>query len=182
MSKVERFENQRAAKYDQFVEIWIPNYHYFMEQVPKLLSEVTNKHLLVVGCGTGTEIERFVETKQGWKILGVDPSPEMIAQAKDRLGHWEEVELVEGTVDSLSKAVQYGAATLLLVLHFMEDDGTKKDLLQGIADRLEQGAPLLLLDITGDELQIEQNLQVLKALLPSSVPEEEVANRLHSVT
>jgi len=52
MNKVELFENERARGYDQFVESWIPNYHY------------------LVGCGTGNEIERFVDTAESWTITG----------------------------------------------------------------------------------------------------------------
>ena len=78
MKKIEIFENQRASNYDQFVEAWIPNYHYFMETVPKLLKETVRKDLLVVGCGTGTEIEYMVQYSDDWEISGTAPSPEMI--------------------------------------------------------------------------------------------------------
>ena len=53
MSKVEIFENDRASGYNQFVETWIPNYNYFLDQLPKLLHETVHKTLLVAGCGTG---------------------------------------------------------------------------------------------------------------------------------
>ncbi|MVM33956.1 hypothetical protein GO755_28230 [Spirosoma sp. HMF4905] len=56
MNNVELFENERATGYNQFVEIWIPNYHYFLYCLPKLLSETTAKDLLVVGCGTGKKL------------------------------------------------------------------------------------------------------------------------------
>jgi tRNA (cmo5U34)-methyltransferase len=51
MNNVEIFENERATGYNQFVETWIPNYHYFLDRLPKLLSETKQKDLLVVGCG-----------------------------------------------------------------------------------------------------------------------------------
>lgn len=123
MNKVELFENERASGYDQFVESWIPNYHYFLDQLPKLLRETENKDLLVVGCGTGNEIERFVDTAESWTITGVDPSPELISQALEKFEADENVHLVEGVVSDLDEEKQYGAATLLLVLHFLEDNG-----------------------------------------------------------
>ncbi|HAL54739.1 MAG TPA: class I SAM-dependent methyltransferase, partial [Sphingobacterium sp.] len=43
MNKVELFENERASGYDPFVETWIPNYHYFLDQLPTLLRETENK-------------------------------------------------------------------------------------------------------------------------------------------
>lgn len=181
MKTVEIFENQRAAGYNQFVQNWIPNYHYFMDQLPKLLRGTEDKNLLVAGCGTGAEIERFVEAEETWQITGVDPSPEMIAQAEELLQGHEKVTLLKGTVEDLKATPTFGAATLLLVLHFMEDDGTKLGMLRAIADRLKPGAPLVMLDITGSKQQIWDNLQILRGLLPDHISEEDIANRLHRI-
>src|SRR5690242_6784620 len=162
MNKVEIFEKERATGYNQFVETWIPNYNYFMDNLPKLLSETGNKKLLVVGCGTGNEIERFTHAAEEWSITGIDPSSDMIKQAVQKLGDFKNINLVEGLVSDLDKSDKYGASTLLLVLHFMEDNGTKLSLLKDIADRLETGAPFILLDITGNKTQVKENLDVLR--------------------
>src|SRR6185295_13559180 len=177
MNKVEIFENERATGYNQFVETWIPNYHYFIDNLPKLLRETENKDLLVVGCGTGNEIERFVHAAEQWKITGIDPSPEMINQAVQRLSNFDKVNLIKGLVSDLDKSHRYGAATLLLVLHFMDDDGTKFSLLKNIAESLEIGAPLILLDITGNRTQIKENLEVLRRFLPNNLEKEGIKNR-----
>jgi tRNA (cmo5U34)-methyltransferase len=181
MNKVEIFENERATGYNQFVETWIPNYHYFIDNLPKLLRETENKDLLVVGCGTGNEIERFVHAAEQWKITGIDPSPEMINQAVQKLSNFDKVNLIEGLVSDLDKSHRYGAATLLLVLHFMDDNGTKFSLLKNIAERLEIGAPLILLDITGNRKQIKENLEVLRLLLPNNLDKEGIKNRLNRI-
>lgn len=181
MSTVEIFENQRALDYDKFVETWIPNYHYFMDKLPSLLKQTKNKNLLVVGCGTGAEIERFVRAKEPWKITGIDPSPEMISQAAQNLQDFKNVKLVEGIVTDMDASKKFGAATLLLVLHFMKDDGTKLNLLKRIAERLEKDASFVLLDITGTKYQIKENLNVLKHLLPDNLNEEDITNRLHRI-
>lgn len=181
MSQVERFEGERATNYDSFVHTWIPNYSYFMNQLPKLLRETKNKDLLVVGCGTGAEIERFVLAKEEWTITGVDPSPDMIAQAIQHFEKDENVQLIEGVIEDLDAAEPFGAATLLLVLHFMPDDGTKLNLLKNIAARLESSAPLVLLDITGSEAQLKANLTILKHLLPNGLDQQDVADRLKRI-
>ena len=181
MKKIEIFENQRASNYDQFVEAWIPNYHYFMETVPKLLKETARKDLLVVGCGAGTEIEYMVQYSDDWEITGTDPSPEMIAQAQSRLGEFEHVKLWKGLVSDMDLSKTYGAATLLLVLHFMEDDGTKLSLLKDIAERLEEGAPFIMLDITGDPTQMEENLEILRLLIPNDYDEQAIQNRIERI-
>lgn len=181
MDKVEIFENERATGYNQFVETWIPNYHYFLDSLPKLLSETKIKDLLVVGCGTGNEIERFIQAPEKWKISGVDPSPEMIKQAAEKFQNYDNVILAEGLVTDLSIEKKYGAATLLLVLHFLGDNGNKLNLLKDIAERLVSGATFIMLDITGNNEQIHQNLKVLKLLLPAGLDEEQVSDRLNRI-
>lgn len=180
MKKVELFENERAKGYNQFVETWIPNYHYFLDRLPKLLSETNEKELLVIGCGTGNEIERFVKSSEHWVITGIDPSPEMIKQANDKLQNHANVKLITGLVSDLDLK-KYNAATLLLVLHFLEDNGDKLNLLKSIADRLVSGAPFVMLDITGGKSQIQQNLNVLRLLLPDGLDEEQISNRLDRI-
>lgn len=179
MSKIEIFENERATGYDNFVETWIPNYNYFLDKLPKLLRETTRKELLVVGCGTGNEMERFTRATEHWEITGIDPSPEMIKQAREKLGHSKHVKLIEGLVGDLG-AKKYGAATLLLVLHFL-NEGEKLNILKDIKERLDPEAPLVILDITGDENQIRTNLEILRLLLPDGLAEEQIDNRLNRI-
>ena len=181
MNKVEIFENERATGYNQFVETWIPNYHYFLNRLPKLLSETKQKDLLVVGCGTGNEIEKFVLAPEHWKITGIDPSPEMIKQASEKLQTYDNVTLIEGLLSNLDIERTYGAATLLLVLHFLDDNGNKLNLLKEISERLVSGAPFVILDITGDKNKIRQNLKILKLLLPDGLDEEQINNRLNRI-
>ncbi|MFT4095200.1 MAG: hypothetical protein QM640_16335 [Niabella sp.] len=117
MSKAEIFENERATGYNQFVQTWIPNYHHFLDCLPKLLGETSSKNLLAVGC----------------------------------------------------------------VLHFLDDNGNKLNLLKDIADRLVSGAAFVMLDITGDKKQIRQNLKILRLLLPDGLNEEQINNRLNRI-
>lgn len=181
MDKVEIFENERAAGYNQFVETWIPNYHYFLDRLPKLLSETNPKDLLIVGCGTGNEIERFIQAPGHWEITGIDPSPEMIRQANEKLQRYENVTLIEGVLTDIDIEKKYSAASLLLVLHFLEDNGNKLKLLKDIATRLASGATFVMLDITGDKNQIRQNLRILRFLLPDGLDEELISNRLNRI-
>jgi len=180
-NKVEKFENERATGYNQYVETWIPNYHYFLERLPKLLSSTSHKDLLVVGCGTGNEIERFIQAPDRWEITGVDPSPDMIQQARDKFQTAGNVKLIEGLISDLPIEKKYGAATLLLVLHFLADNGEKLNLLKEIAVRLEPGAPLVMLDITGGKNQIADNLKILRLLLPDGLEEDQINSRVSRI-
>ncbi|MGC4231996.1 MAG: class I SAM-dependent methyltransferase [Niabella sp.] len=179
MSKIEIFKNERATGYNQFVENWITNYHYFLECLPKLLKETSSKDLLVVGCGTGNEIEQFVQAPEHWKITGIDPSPEMIVQAREKLKNHQNVTLIEGLITDLTLEKKYNAATLLLVLHFLEDNGSKLNLLKDIAGRLVSGATFVMLDITVAKSQIRQSLEIYRLLLPNNLDKQEISKRLH---
>lgn len=181
MKTIELFENERAAGYNLFVENWIPNYHYFQGLLPKLLQDIPQKELLVVGCGTGNEIEEFTKSSDAWQVTGIDPSPEMIAQAKVKLQEYNNVQLIEGVLSDLGTDKKYSAATLLLVLHFIPDNGEKLEMLKYIAGRLAPKAPLILLDITGDSDQIMGNLGVLRTLLPHDLDRAKVENRLQRI-
>lgn len=181
MKKIEVFENDRATNYNQFVETWIPNYDYFMHQLPKLIVPITNNNLLVAGCGTGNEIEKFVQSSNNWKITGIDPSPQMLNLAKERFKNFKNVNFVEGVVSDLDSENTFDAATLLLVLHFLKDDGEKLNILKNIADRMNFGASFVLLDITGTKKHIKKNLQILKAFLPSSLDENQIDSRIERI-
>lgn len=105
-----------------------------------------NLDLLVVGAGGGAELERFLPDNPDWRLTGVDPSQDMLALAEAkaaRLGVSARARLVRGTVAELPDDARFDAATCLLVLHFLPDDG-KAALLAGIRAHLRPGAPLLL--------------------------------------
>ncbi len=181
MDKVEIFEKERAFGYNNFVEAWIPNYHYFLEILPKILSSVACKTILVAGCGNGNEIESLVKADQDWQVLGIDTSPDMLIQAREQLDNLSNVQLVEGLVSDLAKSEKFNAATLLLVLHFLEDNGEKLKILKDISDRLVPDAPFVLLDITGNESEMDVNVGILKSLLPNSLDPEKMNERLRRI-
>ncbi len=178
---VEIFEGERAVKYDNFVDTWIPNYREFLQQIPQLLDDVGYKKLLVTGCGTGNEILALGDSLNNWQVTGIDPSPEMLEQAKVRLSNYGNVRLKNCQVTQLPEDEFYGAATLILVLHFLKDNGSKLDLLTQISDRLEQGAPFIMLDITGSSWQIHKNLDMLSRLIQDGVDSEDLKKRMKRI-
>jgi len=166
------FSGDRAQQYDAFVQDWIPYYADFMCRLPDLLDvEMTapNGPILVAGCGTGNELATLAQVRPQWELWGIDPSPEMIAQARRKLRGNPQVFLEDGYVHNLPNEQQYRAATLLLVLHFVPDNGEKLLLLRALAERLQPGAPLFLLDIFGTPEELQQNLQLLRTYLPETL-------------
>src|SRR5690606_19475400 len=71
-------------------------------------------------------------------------------------------QLVEGTVESLPKTSAFDAATLVLVMHFLPDDGAKLRLLQSITHRLRSGSPLVLVDMFREPETFDRYLHILE--------------------
>lgn len=77
--------------------------------------------VLDVGCGTGLSLPRLVEAVgPGGRVVGLDQSPEMLAQARARVaaaGWTTQVELVEGPAQALPPAWRFDA----LLFHYTHD-------------------------------------------------------------
>ena len=152
----ERFDAERAGKYDEGIRMSVPGYEALHDMAHSLLRlELEERaRLLIAGAGTGAEILSLGAREPGWSFTGVDPSPDMIAVASRRAtesGLADRTDLRVGYVRDLpASAVPYDAATAILVMHFLPDDGHKIEFLQGISARLRPGAPLVLADLCGD--------------------------------
>lgn len=183
-SHVEIFEDERASQYDQFVKTWIVNYDFVLQTIPSIvqLKSPDARDILVVGSGTGNEMLALLHAKNtSWNVTGVDPSPDMVEMAKQKLKGYSEASLVLGDVHALPHDRTFDVATLLLVLHFMKDDGTKQSLLQGIHDKLSEGAPLIILDIFGDDREFAQNIRILEKILPEVVEGMVIKDRIETM-
>lgn len=150
-----RFDAEHASAYDRQIRFTLPGYDALHETAAGLLAADLGPRgrLLVVGAGTGEEIVRLGGAHPDWTFVGVDPSEGMLAVAERRVqevGIGERVDLRLGFVDLLPVTERYDGATMLLVMHFLRDDGAKLALLRSVADRLAEGAPVLLADLSGE--------------------------------
>ena len=149
------FDRDRANQYDLDIRKAIPGYESLHAMAQSLLQTSLNEsaRLLVVGSGTGMELINYCQQNPNWSLTGIDPSAEMMAIARSELanlGLQARVTLHNGYVDSLPTTEPVDAATLLLVMHFLADDGAKLKLLKDIALYLKPGARLILADLYGD--------------------------------
>jgi tRNA (cmo5U34)-methyltransferase len=99
--------------------------------------------ILVLGAGGGSEMKAFAQAQPRWRLLGVDPSPQMLDLARRVLGPLRtRVTLLEGYVDD-APAGPFDGAACLLTLHFL----ARKERLRTLAQlhaRLGPGAPLVV--------------------------------------
>lgn len=147
--------NLPTVDYDIAVRQSIPGYDAMLTMLTALfqLYLTDDAHILVVGAGGGNEISALSQTHPTWQFTGVDPSQKMLAVAQSRvesLGIDNRVTLHNKVVQELPIR-RYSAATSLLVMHFLPDDGTKLDYLKAIAARLQPGSPFVLVDSHGDK-------------------------------
>ena len=166
----DHFQGDWAEGYDARVRSVIPAYEAMHNLVCVVLGRALedSANVLVVGSGTGMELARLGALHPGWRITGVDPAPAMMSIARQRVadaGLEARVTLHEGALESLPPGEPFDAATLLLVLQFLPDDGTKLALLRGIAQGLKPGGVLVLYDGHGDKESPEhrENMELWKA-------------------
>ncbi|MFZ3147472.1 MAG: class I SAM-dependent methyltransferase [Methanothrix sp.] len=143
--------------------------------------------VLIVGAGTGMEISEFAPLNPGWSFCGVDPSANMLALARKKIFEINlacEIELRKGYVDDLKEEEVFDAATCILVMHFLKDDGAKLELLESISKRLKSGAPFILIDGFGEPGSMDfEEIKVAWKNYPviSGVPGEMVENIFNEV-
>ncbi len=156
------FGRRRSAVYEESIRKITPGYETLHAMAARLIYREIGEDgsVLVTGAGGGEELVEFSKWRPGWSLTGVDPSEPMIGVAKDRIMRDRvsgRIKLHHGLVDQLPEDAQFDAATLLLVMHFLEDGkngdrdkGAKQNILSQISQRLKPGAPLVIADFNGD--------------------------------
>jgi len=137
--------------------------------------------ILIVGCGTGNEIDALFSSGLECNITGIDPSPEILQIAESKLGKHHKLKLINGVANDLQNGLTFQVTTLMLVLHFIPDNGEKLMLLKEIAVKLDQNATLLIVDIFGEKNEIDLNLSILKNHLRSKIHAEKLVARLERI-
>lgn len=126
-----------------------PGHAGLLQMIGVLLDERVPRDgvVLIVGAGGGLEARYLASVSQSWHFVGVDPSPVMLDLARATAGATAggRLHLIEGTVTDAPSG-PYDAATCLLVLGLIADDGSKLATLEAVRGRLKPGAPFILVD------------------------------------
>jgi len=152
------FDGDYGANYDTFIRQVIPGYEAMHALSGAMLEPACGPRgrVLVVGCGTGSEIRILGKIHPGWTFTGLDPSEAMITSTRAALGTngmGERVTLVKGTISDLPKAPSFDAATCMLVSHFIRDEKEKTKLFHEIGSRLAPGGRLVVADACDESSQ-----------------------------
>jgi tRNA (cmo5U34)-methyltransferase len=132
---------------------FMPGHGGVLQMAGVLLAETVpgDGQVLVVGAGGGLDTQALAKAGPTWRFVGVDPAPAMLDLARAVVGPEvnERLELIEG-VAADAPAGPFDAATLILVLGMIPDDGSKLSILEEIHRRLKPGAPFILVDRCGE--------------------------------
>lgn len=154
MEKEIDFNGEWSNEYDDTAPKIIPAYQSIYELTQHLLRDRLDKEakILVAGAGTGKEIIDCSLNNPHWCFTGFDPAEAMLSIAIKKVAAAsleDRISLVNGLIDNVVEK-DFDAATSILVMHFLPDDGTKYNFLKGIADKLKPGATFVLVDLEGD--------------------------------
>ena len=143
------FDGAWGRQYSAVAEKVIPGYSAIFPMALAYLKTAVPEQgkILVVGAGGGSECLCFSD--EPWHITGVDPSPAMLRSGREKIAQRPAraiTHLVEGYVSDLPETAAYDAATCILVMHFLPDDGAKQESLCHIAQRLVTGAVYIPVD------------------------------------
>jgi tRNA (cmo5U34)-methyltransferase len=143
-------EPERVRRYvDQGPSAFAPGHGGMLQMVAVLFAERVPDHgqVLVVGAGGGLETRYLASVEIGWRFVGIDPAAPMLDLARAIAGAaaGDRLRLIKGTVRD-APAGLFDAATCILVMGLVPDDGSKLDLLREVRRRLKPAAPFILVD------------------------------------
>lgn len=155
------FDGDWGKQYAQTVDRIIPGYHAIFPMALALLKMCVPDQgtVLVVGAGGGAELCAFA--REPWQITGVDPSQQMLRACEEALSTISAAattRLVRGYVSDLPEDPSFDAVTCILVMHFLPDDGSKLQLLEGVARRMKPGATYIHVDGYGNHWSDDRDL------------------------
>lgn len=149
------FDEKRANVYESKIRRIVPGYEVMHDLSLNLLHHAlpVSADILVVGAGTGQEALTYAGAHSSWRITGVDPTEKMLAVARERVqkqGLADRISLHLGKVEELPDTPCFDAATSILVMQFLPDNGAKKEFLAQISRRLKPGGRFIVIDLVGD--------------------------------
>ncbi len=149
---VSGFGADRAPHYDAQLSISFAGsdalYELGVSALTAQLDGQDTASLLHVGLGTGAELVPYTRFDvPGWRFTGVEPSGAMLDVARKRLeaeGLRSRTHLHEGELHTLPPGPPFDGAQLMGVLHHVEGEAARLELLREVTRRLKPGAPLVV--------------------------------------
>ncbi len=138
------FNQQVAEGYDDDIRSKIVGYEALQELVASIAVQELpeSARILVIGCGTGAEIQRLETAGSDFAVTGLDPSAEMLAIARSRV----QSELHCASLADFQSDEPFDCAVCVLVTHFVSGAEAKRAFFERIAAHLKPGGLLIAAD------------------------------------
>lgn len=169
--KPNAFDGHATSAYAEGPPRQVPGFASLHRMVALLLAErvPADGRVLVLGAGGGLELKALAEEQPGWSFLGVDPSADMLALAKQAIEpHVGRVQLHHGYIEGAPDG-ECDGATCLLTFHFIQR-AERLETLRQIRRRLKPGAPLLLAHISFPQSEPERSQWIARHIAYSAAP------------
>jgi len=146
-----------VKQYDQSIRNFCACYEHILLMSYSFLKSKLNNNakILIAGAGTGEEICNFIKRNPQWELTGVDPSKDILEIAGNKLSKLNlnnsKINLINCYIDDLPEKQIYDAATSILVMHFLDDNGEKQNFINSISKRIKKNAQFILVDGFGEK-------------------------------
>ena len=178
-----------VAGYDSHIRKLIPGYELVHQHINAILSShlPETARILIVGCGTGYELQYLLQHHPQWQFTAIDPSLSMLQQAEKNIQSvtgYERVRFIQADTHQFAQQaqlenLQFDAALAILVAHFVPV-AEKTLFFQDIYQTLKPAAILLSYDLMQQTENIElrwmQNLALDCGL--TAIQAEKMLSRL----
>lgn len=148
---MEMYGEEWAARFEEYANASIAGREGLFRLAEASLAELPDDaRILVVGCGTGSEVLALASRHAGWRFEAVEPAQGMVAVCRQRLNSAalsHRVTVHERSVEGLRIEPCHAATAILVSQHIIDDAGASR-FFSEIAMNLIDGAVLFSADIT----------------------------------
>lgn len=134
-----------APDYAEVIREDIPAFDEFQGQVARAAGGGVVKRILELGTGTGETAARLLKRHPSARLLGIDESEAMLAEARRRLPG-DRVELRVGRLQNPLPAGRFDLVVSALCVHHLDGD-QKADLFRRVREALDSGGRFVLGDV-----------------------------------
>lgn len=145
------YDRTWAENYERNAEISIPGRAGLYRLCKaSLLNLAADAHVLVVGCGTGTDLIGLAQAFPGWTFDAVEPADGMLTYCRSQitaLGLDARISTHACTLDNFKPARQYDAVTAILVSQHISDAAEAGQFFAQLYAPLKPGGTLFSADL-----------------------------------
>ena len=155
MNRQNEFEGL-SNEYIQSVGKIIPGYQIMHSMIKSFFENCLNDNsdILIIGAGGGAEMNALCTSSKKWNIFGIDPSEEMLEKARLIVNvqkSLHQIDFMKGYLSDLPESRKFNAATSVLVMHFLKDNGEKLNFLKQVRQHLKENGFFILVDFCGEK-------------------------------